>query len=344
MKTPTLLRGLAVLAVLGSLLGFSGEAPARATGSFDPAKLVLRQVLPNTIITPVLVTHAGDDSGRLFIVDETGRIFIVKNGVLLGTPFLDIHLQVLGPDDPNACCEQGLLALAFSPQYVSNGRFFVVYNNNSGDLALSRFSVSAGNPDVANSAETPLLTVPHPTNGNHNGGTLAFGPNDRFLYWTTGDGGGGDDVPNNAQNLNSRLGKILRLDVSGATYTTPDSNPFDGDIPGLDEIWAYGLRNPWRVAFDRTTGDLFIGDVGQGRARGDRFPAGRQPGRRELRLAHLGGQLVPASGRAAIHMYVRRHDIPTLGRWPHGRQGHHWGLSLSRPSLSGHAGHLLFRR
>jgi len=220
------------------------------------------------VTEPVQVTHAPNDP-RLFIVEQGGTIRIYKNGALLPTPFLNI--ASLTSDGS----EQGLLSMAFDPNYASSGLFYVYYTDDiatPGDITLARYSVSA-NPDVADAASAEIvLVIPHPTNANHNGGQLMFGP-DGYLYMGTGDGGGGGDVPNNAQNLNVLLGKMLRLDVSGtgavpcgqtapAPYANPPTNPYVGR-PGCDEIWSYGLRNPWRFSFDRDTDDMLIGDVGQ---------------------------------------------------------------------------------
>ena len=227
--------------------------------------------LTTAVSSPVQVTHAGDGSGRLFIVEQTGHIRIFDNGQLLTTAFLDVSALI------STGSEQGLLSVAFHPSYSTNGDFYVYYTDNiasPGDITVARYQVSA-DPDVADPASAQiLLVVPHPFNGNHNGGQLFFGPNDGYLYVGTGDGGGAGDTPNNAQNLGVLLGKILRLDVDGtgtvpcgqtapAPYAIPASNPFVG-AAGCDEIWAYGMRNPWRFAFDRSNGDLFIGDVGQG--------------------------------------------------------------------------------
>jgi glucose/arabinose dehydrogenase len=239
----------------------AGQIPVKAQAVLDPANLRFTEVASG-LTQPVFITHAGDGSGRQFILERAGRIRIIKNGALLTTSFLDIHTMV-----NSSGSEQGLLALAFHPNYVSNGQFYTVHTVQNGSLVLSRFTRSSNNPDLADAgSRVTLLTIPHPTNANHNGGTLAFGP-DGYLYWSTGDGGGGGDLPNNAQNLTVLLGKILRLDVdSGSPYSIPSSNPFFNDpTPGIrKEIWAYGLRNPWRIAFDAQTNDLFIGDVGQG--------------------------------------------------------------------------------
>jgi glucose/arabinose dehydrogenase len=209
---------------------------------------------------PLFVTHAGDGSGRLFVLERAGRIRVINSsGILLPTSFLDIT-SLVGSSDS----EEGLLGLAFHPNYESNGLFFVAYTNTSGNLVLARYSVSS-DTDVANPASALIvLTIPHPNNSNHNGGMLAFG-NDGYLYWSTGDGGGGGDVPNNAQSINVLLGKILRLDVnSGSPYAIPSDNPFVGVSLARGEIWDYGFRNPWRFSFDRVTQDMYIGDVGEG--------------------------------------------------------------------------------
>ena len=233
--------------------------------ALDPANLSFQEVASGTA-SPIFITHAGDGSGRIFVAEQGGRIRIIKNGTLLATSFLDIHTLVRFGG------EQGLVGLVFHPSYRTNGKFYVAYTApRNGDatgsvLTLEQFSVSAGNPDLANpNSGSILLTIDHPTNSNHNGGTLAFGQ-DGYLYWSTGDGGSGGDPPNNAQNLNVLLGKMLRLDVnSGSPYGIPNTNPFfsSTDPNVKKEIWAYGLRNPWRISFDRLTHDLYIGDVGQ---------------------------------------------------------------------------------
>ncbi len=219
--------------------------------------------------SPVYLTGAGDGSGRIFIVEQIGRIRIVKNGVLLPTPFLDIRSLVTSGG------ERGLLSVAFHPQFKANGAFIVDYTRASktpadvGDTVIARYRASPPTADVAEraSGET-LLTINQPQS-NHNGGLVKFGP-DGLLYIGMGDGGAGGDTGSghapqgNGQSLTTVLGKILRVDV-GATgpYTVPAANP---NLPGQGarrEIWAYGLRNPWRFSFDRATGDLYIGDVGQ---------------------------------------------------------------------------------
>jgi hypothetical protein len=207
---------------------------------------------------PVAITNAGDGSGRLFITLQGGQIRVHDGTQLLATPFLDISGLVLFGG------ERGLLSVAFDPAYSANRRFYVFYNDTGGNLLVARYLASSSNANVADPAPGQiLLTIPHPTHANHNGGQLQFGP-DGYLYVGTGDGGGAGDPPGNAQNLSVLLGKILRIDVSAAgAYTVPATNPFVGTAGARAEIWDYGLRNPWRFSFDRTTGDLLIGDVGQ---------------------------------------------------------------------------------
>lgn len=205
---------------------------------------------------PLLLTSPPGDQ-RLFIVEKGGRIRIVANGELLEQPFLDIAGSVSGGS------EQGLLGLAFSPSYASDGRFYINYTDSEGDTRVSGWSVST-NPNLADAAsERILLTVEQPFS-NHNGGHLAFGP-DGYLYIGMGDGGSGGDPQGNGQDGSDLLGSLLRLDVSGTEgYAIPADNPFAGSADEVrDELWDLGLRNPWRFSFDRVTGDLYIADVGQ---------------------------------------------------------------------------------
>ncbi len=192
-----------------------------------------------------------DGSGRLFIIEKPGRIRILQNGQLLDQPFLDITDRVGSNGN-----EQGLLGLAFHPQYAQNGRFFVNYTDNRGNTMIARYQVS-DDPNFANpNSEVKLIAVDQPF-PNHNGGVLAFGP-DGYLYAGLGDGGAAGDPFGNAQKTKILLGKILRIDVDSAEpYAVPADNPFG------NEVWAYGLRNPWRMSFDKSTGDLYIADVGQ---------------------------------------------------------------------------------
>jgi len=204
---------------------------------------------------PIEVVHAGDSSGRIFIVQKGGAVRVYNKDYSFRRNFLVVTgISTLG--------EQGLLSLAFHPDYKNNGFLYVYYANSGGDLELARYRISA-NPDSVNVASRVILkTIPHPTNTNHNGGELHFGP-EGYLYLSTGDGGGGGDVPNNAQNTSVLLGKMLRFAVDTTSvapyYTVPADNPFG------NEIFAYGLRNPFRWSFDRLNYDMWIGDVGQDR-------------------------------------------------------------------------------
>lgn len=208
---------------------------------------------------PTDIVNAGDS--RLFVVEQSGHIRVVQSdGTVLAPDFLDVSgLISFGG-------EEGLLGLAFHPHYASNGFFYIYYTNLNGDIVIARYSVS-GSPATSDVADPMsgqiLLTIPHPTNTNHNGGDLIFGP-DGYLYMGTGDGGAGCDPPDNGQNTGVLLGKMLRIDVdSGSPYAIPPSNPFAGSMSQRQEIWAWGMRNPFRFSFDRSTGNLYIGDVGQ---------------------------------------------------------------------------------
>jgi glucose/arabinose dehydrogenase len=207
---------------------------------------------------PLLATAPPGDNERLFVLEQvSARIKIIRNGVVLSSPFLNLDPRV-----GNGGGEQGLLGMAFHPNYASNGFFFVDYTDNSGNTVIARYHVTS-NPDSADyNSEVILLVIPQPYS-NHNGGNLAFGP-DGYLYIGMGDGGSGFDPQNRAQNGLTLLGKILRINVnSGATYSIPPGNPFVGNANFLPEIWAIGMRNPWRFNFDRGTGNLYIADVGQ---------------------------------------------------------------------------------
>ncbi|HQZ18423.1 MAG TPA: PQQ-dependent sugar dehydrogenase [Vicinamibacteria bacterium] len=239
--------------------GPSTPSGSCASGTIVPGTpgLVATRVVAG-LSSPLDLQSAPSDRTRLFVVEQAGRIRVVRAGALVPAPFLDISARI------SSGGERGLLGLAFHPQYGSNGRFFVNYTDRSGDTHISEFRAPTPSGDSADAAsERELMFVRQPFS-NHNGGGLAFGP-DGFLYIGLGDGGSGGDPQGNAQNLGTRLGKMLRIDVNGATpFAVPPDNPFVGRAGSLPEIWAYGLRNPWRFSFDRATGDLYIGDVGQG--------------------------------------------------------------------------------
>jgi glucose/arabinose dehydrogenase len=251
------------------------QADAPASGSYEWL-LVTQEKFDN----PLYVTHAGDDSGRVFVVEQGGQVWIVRGVLVDPAPFLDI--SALLPDEVFRAgyTERGLLGLAFHPNYRKNGRLYVTYSRRDKINVLAEYRVSASDPDRADPAsERVILTFDHP-NMDHHGGMIAFGP-DGYLYLSSGDGGGTQGDPeDDAQNKASLLGKLLRIDVDGDTrsvdgtdrtdgtglpYLIPPDNPFVGDPTARPEVWAFGLRNPWRFSFDRETGDLYLGDVGWGR-------------------------------------------------------------------------------
>ena len=241
---------LGVAAALNACSSSSEPAIAQGTG----ARL---ELIATGLSSPLYLTSPAGELSRLFVVEQTGAIRVIKDGSLLPSPFLDLSGRI------SVGGEQGLLGLAFYPDYATSGRFVVHYTDLAGDTHLSIFQVSA-DPDVADPAsEQVILTADQPY-ANHNGGQVLFGP-DGFLYLGLGDGGAGNDPEGRAQNLSDFLGSILRVDVqSGTSYTIPADNPFVGQAGVQPEVWSYGLRNPWRFSFDRVTGDLYIADVGQG--------------------------------------------------------------------------------
>ena len=206
---------------------------------------------------PLSLTHAGDGSGRLFVVEQRGTVRVLEQGELLGEPYLDLQERT------RAQGERGMLGLAFHPDFAANGRLFVHYTDRGGTTTVSE--LRADDPADARidpASERVILTQQQPY-GNHNGGQIAFGP-DGYLYFALGDGGSGGDPLDAGQDLGTWLGTLLRIDVDGEEpYAVPDDNPFVGVGDALPEIWAYGLRNPWRFSFDSETGDLWIADVGQ---------------------------------------------------------------------------------
>jgi glucose/arabinose dehydrogenase len=276
---------LAVVSIV-ALFGLSGAPPARSPGptrladarpataaqprataavvaaAFDPAKVALHlTLLKSGLSQPVLVTNAGDGTGRLFVVEKTGKIRIITStGTLLSTPFMDLGGLI------STGSEQGVLGLAFHPNFETNGYFYVNYTDLNGNTIVNRYVTTPGHNTAGRSTAVRILTISQPY-ANHNGGNLAFGP-DGYLYIGMGDGGSGGDPGNRAQSLNTLLGKMLRIDVNhwatGKHYSSPASNPYVGTY-GLDEIWSIGLRNPWRWSFDRLSHRLWIADVGQDR-------------------------------------------------------------------------------
>jgi glucose/arabinose dehydrogenase len=228
---------------------------------FNPSPYEWRLVVDH-LDNPLGLTHAGDGSGRLFLWEQGGTVLVFEDGQVRFPPLLD--LSQLVPDEvyEGGYTEQGLLGLAFHPDFEQNGRFFVSSINRAGDSVLLRYEADpAALAPLDPKGGVELLQVDQPF-ADHNGGTLAFG-GDGYLYWAFGDGGRPDQPNDNSQNPGLALGKMLRLEVEGETYRVPPDNPFLDDPSYLPEIWALGLRNPWKFSFDRQTGDLYIGDVGQ---------------------------------------------------------------------------------
>jgi glucose/arabinose dehydrogenase len=240
-----------LLAIVVASVALGTPGPARAALTLDP--------VVTGLVSPVYVTNARDGTNRLFIVEQGGIIKVLQPGSTVPTVFLDITERVLSGG------ERGLLGLAFHPQFATNRRFFVNYTRNpDGATVIAEHTASSTNPNVATADRRRFLVVEQPF-ANHNGGMIAFGP-DGFLYIGMGDGGSGNDPGNRAQNIEDLLGKMLRIDVDrkikGQRYSSPPGNPFLNG-PGRDEIFAVGFRNPFRFSFDRETGALYVGDVGQ---------------------------------------------------------------------------------
>ena len=298
------------MSVVRFVMLFSLAAAVHCAQAAVP-QVTLREVASG-INQPVEMVSPRDGTGRLFIVEKGGTIRILRGGSVLATPFLDISGQV------STSSERGLLGLAFHPQFRFNRRFFVFYttlpdDGSGGALRVSSFMASASNPDIADPAsEREVITVPHPGASNHNSGRIVFG-HDGLLFMGTGDGGGGGDVANNAQNLTVLLGKLLRLDINtpgGGGYNIP-RNPFESVAGARQEIWAYGLRNPWKFSFDRGTGDLYIADVGQGAVEEVDFIAGGNSGGQNYGWRIFEGTQCynPSSGCASA---IGNHTPPVL--------------------------------
>ena len=275
MRHRTARRRLPILVSLAALLALLAPTPAQAV-----TNSISLPIIASGFSQPVQVTNAGDGTNRLFVVERRGTVRVVQGGVVQPGFFMDIRTHVTDSGG-----EQGLLGLAFHPDFETNRRLFAFYTRNGGDLVVARFTAKATSPSVTGTGSY-LMVIEHSARSNHNGGALAFGP-DGYLYIGTGDGGGAGDPDRNGQSKTKNLlAKILRINVDGTgagtydSYSIPATNPFRGAISGRDEVWAYGLRNPWRISFDRGTGMLFIADVGQNRYEElNREPAGYKGGR-----------------------------------------------------------------
>lgn len=301
---------------LGLRRGAQEEGVAGPQIPFDPSAVRIR-------LDPIVgglsqVTHMvmpPDGSQRFFILERAGRILVLRpDGQLVGTPFLNLTPQVLSRGQ-----EQGLLGMAFHPRYAENGLFYLNYTGSQGETMIVRYNVSA-NPDLADPVTAMVLfRIPDPA-ANHNGGLLLFGP-DGYMYIGLGDGGGAGDQFRNAQNMGALFGKMLRIDVDSAEpYSIPPDNPYVG-LPGIaPEIWAHGLRNPWRYSFDRATADLYIADVGQGRYEWVHFQPAGSPGGQNYGWPILEGAHCFPSGNACD-----RSGLET----PIAEYGHDLGCSIT---------------
>jgi glucose/arabinose dehydrogenase len=301
---------LAPALFLAAMLGACEEVDYPSAISGGRIGMAL-ELVADGFIDPVFVTQAPGNPDRLFVVEQGGLIWVVRDGVVLTEPFLDLTGSV------SAGGERGLLGLAFHPLYLFNGWFFVSYTDVNGDTRVVRYSVSF-DPDRADSdSGLEILFIEQPY-ANHNGGMLAFGPNDGFLYVGLGDGGGSGDPDDNGQDRSTLLGAMLRIDVQFSReterYRIPATNPFRSDPASRPEIWAYGLRNPWRFSFDPITGDLYVGDVGQDSWEEVSVQLGSSPGGENFGWPRMEGTHCyrPATGCATATMtrpvYEYGHD------------------------------------
>ncbi|MEE9167872.1 MAG: PQQ-dependent sugar dehydrogenase [Candidatus Neomarinimicrobiota bacterium] len=234
------------------------------------------RLVADGFVKPIYVTSHPQDAGQLFVLEQKGIIKIVQDGEVVSKPFLNITDRVHNPITPGD--ERGLLGLAFHGDYERNGYLYVNYVNKKGESIISRFETSRRSREVDPTSESVLIRLAQPFS-NHNGGHLAFGPKDGYLYIALGDGGKLGDPFNHAQSLDNLFGKILRIDVDGSgPYGIPPDNPFANNPEVREEIWVYGLRNPWRFSFDRATGDMYIGDVGQDTWEEIDFQSSKSPG------------------------------------------------------------------
>lgn len=288
----------------------NGGPPGGDDGDPEPpVELALTEIAAG-LDRPVLLTAPPDDD-RLFVVEKTGRILIVEDGTRRPTPFLDLSQAV------SSAGERGLLGLAFHPGYAGNGLFFVNYTDLDGDTRIVRYRVG-GDPNVADAGSASLVMSIEQPFSNHNGGHLLFGP-DGMLYVAVGDGGSAGDPQGNGQDLRTRLGSVLRIDVdAGEPFAVPPDNPFVGDPAALPEIWLWGVRNPWRIAFDASNGDLYVADVGQNRREEVTVVAPGEAG------ANLGWNVTEGS-----LCFADPGCVPEEFTLPHVEYGHDQGCSIT---------------
>lgn len=323
-------RAVAALGALAAIV--LGCMPAALPAAALPA--VRLEPLSAVFSQPAHIAYAPGDSQHLWIVEQTGaiRVYDLSGDRLLETPFLSLQDRI------STGGERGLLSIAFHPDFAANGRFYVNYTDRAGNTQIVEYRVGPDRLVADPSTARPILQIDQPA-ANHNGGTMAFGP-DGYLYIGTGDGGRAGDPWGNAQNLNTLLGKMLRIDVDGGTpYAVPADNPFVGRRDARPEIWAYGLRNPWKFSFDRATGDLYIADVGQNAWEEVNF----QP------AASRGGQNYGWNRMEGSHCYpANRRCDPAGLTMPVAEYSHEFGCSITGgyvyrgTAIPGLAGYYLF--
>lgn len=289
------------------------DSDRREAAPSDPV-LQLTQVAAG-FNSPLYATHAGDGSHRIFLVEQVGKIWILKNGLVQSPPYLDIA-ELISPGAP--INEQGLLGLAFHPNYRNNGVFFINYTDLLDATVVARYQVDERNPDIADAASGKIIIQLSQPYRNHNGGHIEFGP-DGYLYIALGDGGRENDPLGAGQNRQILLGSILRIDVdSAAPYAIPPDNPFVDDAEARNEIWAYGLRNPWRFSFDRATDDMYIGDSGEDSWEEVNFEPAESAGGRNYGWNVYEGNAVNAGGEAPNYsppffVYDHAHGCSVIG-------------------------------
>lgn len=304
---------IAMLIILVLCPGISlAQEPEEAIISRDSAPraedVVLTEIASG-FNRPLYLANADDGSERLFVLEQTGKVWIIKDGVRAQQPYLDLSALVTATAN-NTYSEQGLLGLAFHPEYATNGRFFVNYTDRGGRTVVARYQVSLSNQEVADAGSGQIIFQLEQPFANHNGGHIDFGP-DGYLYISLGDGGSANDPLGAGQNRRLLLGSIIRIDVDSATpYAIPPDNPFVGDDSALDEIWAYGLRNAWRFSFDRVTGDMYLADVGQNLLEEVNFQAADSSGGENYGWNVWEGTNPFAGGNARDH-------VPPVFEYPH---------------------------
>ena len=285
------------------LMAQEAESPFIISRSAAPDAATFRLALvADGFNWPIYVTHAGDSSGRLFLLEQVGKIWILRAGERSAQPFLDVSDLITQSVRTGRYSEQGLLGLAFHPDYAANGLFFINYTDFDGDTVVARYQVSAEDADRADAASARIILQVDQPYANHNGGHIDFGP-DGYLYITLGDGGWANDPLGAGQNLGMLLGATLRVDIDSAIpYAIPSDNPFV-DTPGaMDEIWSYGWRNVWRFSFDRATGDMYLADVGQNQWEEVNFQPAGSPGGENYGWNVWEGRHIFAGGTAPNHV------------------------------------------